>query len=88
MHTVGIRELKAHLSAYLSRTQEGERFIVTDRGKEIAELRPLSPERRIVEKLAKQGIAVKWSGEKPKGSSLRGKIKGKPLSDTVLEDRR
>jgi prevent-host-death family protein len=38
---VGIRELKAHLSAYLDRVQGGEEVIVTERGKPIARIEPL-----------------------------------------------
>ena len=40
MRAVGIRELKNRLSEYLRRVQEGERVLVTDRGRVIAELRP------------------------------------------------
>jgi prevent-host-death family protein len=36
--TVGIRELKAKLSAYVSRAANGEQIVVTDRGKPVARL--------------------------------------------------
>ena len=39
---VGIRELKAHLSQYLSKVREGEQIIVTDRGEPIARIEPVS----------------------------------------------
>ncbi len=39
---VGIRELKSRLSEYVSRATNGERIVVTDRGREVAELVPLS----------------------------------------------
>lgn len=39
MKAVGIRELKAHLSAYLRDVQRGETVLVTDRGRVVAELR-------------------------------------------------
>jgi prevent-host-death family protein len=38
--TVGVRELKNRLSEYLRLVRAGERVIVTDRGRPIAELRP------------------------------------------------
>lgn len=45
MRTVGVRELKAHLSRVLREVQRGERVLVTDRGRVIAELRqPLAPD--------------------------------------------
>ena len=40
MKTVGIRELKNHLSAYLRRVRLGESVLVTDRGEVIAEFSP------------------------------------------------
>lgn len=38
---VGIRELKAHLSAFVGRARRGETVIVTDRGRPVARLQPL-----------------------------------------------
>jgi len=40
MRTVGIRELKNKLSAYLKDVRSGEIVLVTDRGRVIAEIRP------------------------------------------------
>ena len=40
MKTVGIRDLKIHLSAYLRDVQRGDTILVTDRGEVVAELRP------------------------------------------------
>ncbi len=86
MEVVGIRGLKTHLSSYITKVRKGERIIVTDRGKEVAELIPVSKERQLVKKLVEKGQAS-WDGEKPVG--LTGvTIQGKPLSDTVLEERR
>jgi len=39
MRTVGVRELKAHLSSVLREVQRGEVVLVTDRGRVVAELR-------------------------------------------------
>jgi prevent-host-death family protein len=40
--TVGIRELKTRLETYLRQVREGATLVVTDRGRPIAELRPLA----------------------------------------------
>ncbi len=40
METVGIRELKNRLSAYVRKVEAGEVVIVTDRGRVVAELVP------------------------------------------------
>jgi len=86
MVSVGIRELKAKLSSYVLKVKEGETVIVTDHGKEVAVLGPISPSVALAQRLVKEGKA-KWGGGKPKGYT-DVKIKGKPISDTVLEDRR
>ncbi|NJD57176.1 MAG: type II toxin-antitoxin system prevent-host-death family antitoxin [Nitrospirae bacterium] len=83
--SVGIGELKAKLSGYVERVRYGEQIIVTDHGEEVALLVPLSRERRVIKSLIESGMA-QWSGGKPNG--LEGVvIKGKPLSETILEDR-
>lgn len=38
--TVGIAELRQNLSRYLRRVEQGERLVVTDRNKPVAELGP------------------------------------------------
>ena len=86
MISVGVKELKAKLSSFIAKAREGEEIVITDHGKDVALLTPLSRERRAVKSLMDQGMA-KWTGGKPKG--LTGiQIKGKPLAHTVIEDRR
>ena len=41
--TVGVKELKNRLSAYLREVRRGRRVLVTDRGRVVAELRQASP---------------------------------------------
>jgi prevent-host-death family protein len=41
MATVGVRELKDHLTSYLRRTQAGESMVITDRGRAVAVLGPV-----------------------------------------------
>lgn len=40
MYTVGVRELKNRLSAFLRQVRSGESVLVTDRGEVIAEISP------------------------------------------------
>ena len=91
MTRVGVKALKDGLSEYLRRVAEGERLVVTDRGKPIAEIRP-AEEPRVVRQaweLVRKGIAS-WNGGKPRGFDdapvLKGK--GKTAAEIVLEDRR
>ncbi|MEY2442572.1 MAG: hypothetical protein QOJ46_1998 [bacterium] len=41
--SVGVRELRQHLSRYLAEVKEGESFTVTERGREVARLTPSGP---------------------------------------------
>ncbi len=40
MHTVGVAELRQNLSRFLRRVERGERLIVTDHNRPVAELGP------------------------------------------------
>lgn len=90
MATVGVRELKNRLSEYLRRVRDGERVVVTERGRPIAVIAaaaqaPLDPG---LESLLRAGLA-RWSGGKPRGSARPAKLrKGPPMSQTVVEGRR
>ena len=89
MNAIGVRELKAHLSEYLGRVRAGERITVTDRGRAIATISPIDqpPTPEWLRRLVAEGV-VRWSGGKPSGLSPRIKLRGKPASQMVLEDRR
>jgi prevent-host-death family protein len=86
MITVGVKELKSKLSSFIARAREGEEIVITDHGKDVALITPLSRERRVVKSLMDKGKA-KWAGGKP-GGTAGIRIKGKALSKTVVEDRR
>jgi prevent-host-death family protein len=89
MHAVGIRELKANLSAYLRRVQAGQRVTVTDRGRAIAALVPAEPAPALewAHAMVAKGQA-RWTGGKPIGLKTRVRARGTPTSRMVLEDRR
>lgn len=56
MASVGIRDLKAGLSAYVERARSGEIVVVTDRGRPVAQLAPLSGD-SVLERLMAEGLA-------------------------------
>jgi prevent-host-death family protein len=43
MDSVGVRELRQNLSRYLAEVKQGESFVVTERGREVARLLPSGP---------------------------------------------
>lgn len=88
MITVEIRQAKSHLGEYLRKVRAGERVVITERGKPIAEItKPRSAADERLEGMIREGLAT-WGGGKPRGSKKRVKIKGRPISETVIEERR
>jgi prevent-host-death family protein len=86
LQLVGIRELKAKLSSYVEKVRKGEEVVITDHGEEVAVLIPLSREHRLIKHLVESGKA-QWAGGKPQG--MDGVvIKGEPISETILEERK
>ncbi len=55
MNTVGVAELRQNLSRYLRRVEQGERLIVTDRNRPVAELGPPPTERSELDRLIAEG---------------------------------
>ena len=89
MDTVGVRELKTHLSRCLKRVRAGERLTVTDRGRAVAVISPVEAAATLdwVHAMVAAGRG-RWGGGKPVGLSPRIRSRGKPASQMVLEDRR
>ena len=93
MDTVGIRELKTHLSRHLKRVRAGTRLTVTERGRTIATINPVvtaepPPEVEWAGRMVAEGRA-QWSGGKPQGPPRHVTlVSGPSMSDAVLEDRR
>ncbi len=89
MITVGVRELKNKLSHYLRGVKAGRLVEITERGESIAMLVPpkQSSAAQIAEVLSRKGVGS-WKGGKPKGASRRVTVRGKPVSQVVIEERR
>lgn len=100
MNTVGIRELKTHLSRHLQRVRRGERIVVTERGRAVATIAPVPTrsEAESAEALIADGKA-RWGGGKPEGcvelprgsgkaAGKAGSAERRTVSAAVLEDRR
>ena len=86
--SIGVRELKANLSACLRRVKSGKTLVITERGKTIARL---GPAEMTLEEKMHEGVRKglwDWNGKKfnpgPPTIKNRGK---KMVSDMLLEDR-
>ena len=69
MPTAAVTELKARLSEYLNKVKAGAEVLITDRGKPVARLVPVSRSGHARESLArmeKQGLIRLGSGKLPK----------------------
>jgi prevent-host-death family protein len=89
MISASIGDLKNRLSYYLRKVKKGEKILITERDQVIATILPVErgeEDSRLLS-LVKEGFAT-WKGGKPTGSRHPVKIKGKAVSDIVLEDRR
>ena len=86
MRTTGVAELKAHLSRYLAQVKSGQEVVVTERGRPVAKLVPLSAvvdrdSRR--ERLIREGVLLPGRGRlRP---ALLRPPKGPRLGDAVLQ---
>jgi antitoxin (DNA-binding transcriptional repressor) of toxin-antitoxin stability system len=92
MKTIGIRELKANLSRVLRDVTSGDSYLVTDRGRVIAELRQpglvgsvsASDEERALARLASTGVLR--IAERPRPEYRLSPIKSKKgLAKSLLD---
>lgn len=97
MRTVGVRELKAHLSRVLRDVQAGESVLVTDRGRVIAELRrpdgalpAATPFERALARLASSGhlrVAERSADPYPASPVRSARGTARALLDLDRDDR-
>ena len=69
MKTAAISKLKAYLSDYLEQVKAGNEVLITDRGRPVARLVPISrmqPTKEALARMEKQGLIKLGSGKIPK----------------------
>lgn len=87
---LGLREANQHFSKAIKAVRAGKEVILTERGRPIAVIKPIREEHEqdaVLKNMADQGLITLPSrkGPLPRFEPIR--IKGKPLSETILEDR-
>lgn len=89
---MGLREANQHFSKAMKAVRAGKEVILTERGKPIAVIKPLEQENKMeatIRRLEAEGLLRRGSkSEKPMPvwrSPVR--IKGKPISQTISEER-
>ena len=93
MVAVGVRQLKNQLTRYLRLAEKGQSVLVTNRNRPIAVLRKpdsnsARTEGEVVAALAAEGKLVPAAKPGPFKPFKPLKIRGKPFSQTIIEDRR
>jgi prevent-host-death family protein len=91
MKKVGIRKLKNRLSKYLAQARKGTTIVVTDRGEPVAKIIPIEnqaqPEDAIEARLRELAAAGSLRlPTRPFRPVLPARVKGKPVSRTIIED--
>lgn len=89
MNSVGVRELRQNLSQYLAEVKEGESFVVTERGREVARLTPSGPADSSIARLVAERGATMPRGDLLDriGGSSRPPA-GPPFSAELLDEQR
>ncbi len=92
MRTVGARELKNRLGSYLRQVRNGATLVVTDRGRPVAELRPVTPvagsEAAALASLAAEGLVAPPTSRSLVRAYQPLEIEGESLSEAIIADRR
>lgn len=86
--TVGINQLKAHLSKYLQRVKAGETVLITDHGQPVGRIVPVAEtlEDRL-QRMAEAGLIL-WSGRKLAPISPVAEARGeRTVADLLIENR-
>ena len=84
--SVGVRELKDHLSSYLRQVKEGKTIEITEHGKPVCRIVP--QKQSLEEKLEamRKAGSIQWSGERfDPGEPVGENLGEKQLSDIVSE---
>jgi prevent-host-death family protein len=89
---LGLREANQRFSKVMKAVRSGKEVVLTDRGRPIAVIKPIKEEdaeQTALQAMADEGLITLPSrkGPMPAPRWRPVKVKGKPLSQTVIEDR-
>lgn len=85
--TVGVRELRDHLSAYLDEVKAGNEIVITERGRAIAKIAPSSTASRL-DQLIAAGVVTPPSRPREPSSTWGTLPADVGLLEILLEQRR
>ena len=85
---IGIREIRQDASIILARVEEGEEFIITNRGVPVARLLPIEvDENALIEEMIANGDIIEAEGNLWDIPLPTFKLKGKSATQQLIEER-
>jgi prevent-host-death family protein len=89
---LGLREANQHFSKAIKAGRNGKEVVLTERGRPIAVIKPIKDEQAVdatLKRMADEGLITLPSrkGSLPAPRWKPSRLKGKALSQTIIEDR-
>jgi prevent-host-death family protein len=86
---IGLREANQKFSGLIKAVRRGKEVILTDRGKPIAKIVPIKAESRedAIKRMEESGLLIPARKRGPMPPFKPFRVRGKPLSQIVIEDR-
>ena len=86
---MGLREANQHFSKAIKAVKAGEEVVLTERGKPIAVIKPFHGDgwEAALDRMAAAGLLTRATKRGPMSPFRPRKIRGKPISETLREDR-
>jgi prevent-host-death family protein len=89
MIVAGVAEVKARLSEYLARVRRGRDVLITERGRPVARIVPVSGGSEELAELEREGLARRGTMKLPKGFLDRPRPKAAAsVTEALMEERR
>jgi len=87
---LGLREANQHFSKAINAVRAGKEVVLTERGQPIAVIKPIKDEHEsdaALRRMADEGLVTLPARKGPLPRFEPVPIKGKPLSQTIIDDR-
>jgi prevent-host-death family protein len=85
---IGIREVRQDASTILARVEEGEEFIITNRGVPVGRLIPIDKDdNQLIQEMINSGDILEADGNLWQIPSPTFKVKGKGASEQLMDER-
>jgi len=87
---LGLREANQHFSRAIKAVRAGKEVVLTERGQPIAVIKPIKGDHQseaALERMANEGLITLPTRKGPLPRFVPVRISGKPLSETIIDDR-